>query len=141
LIYHEYQGRLAEKLCKISGLDRAFFTKQRNGIDRRMSEVRTPHTPGRSSACFRSISRFMAHVRCLVGNRTEAIPRAIRTAGAWFRFCQFDDTDDLERKLTDEVCAVLIETIQGEGGIRPISEQFYRAPVNLRKGGGCSDHG
>src|SRR5437879_7162669 len=26
LIYHEYQGRLAEKLCKISGLDRAFFT-------------------------------------------------------------------------------------------------------------------
>src|SRR5947209_2694158 len=26
LIYHEYQGRLAEKLCNISGLDRAFFT-------------------------------------------------------------------------------------------------------------------
>src|SRR5262245_64047824 len=26
LIYHEYQGRLAEKLCRISGLDRAFFT-------------------------------------------------------------------------------------------------------------------
>src|SRR5215475_7155407 len=26
LIYHEYQGRLAEKLCHVSGLDRAFFT-------------------------------------------------------------------------------------------------------------------
>src|SRR5437773_9534385 len=26
LIYHEYQGRLAEKLCQVSGLDRAFFT-------------------------------------------------------------------------------------------------------------------
>src|SRR5205085_4746719 len=26
LIYHEYQGRLAEKLCTLSGLDRAFFT-------------------------------------------------------------------------------------------------------------------
>jgi acetylornithine/succinyldiaminopimelate/putrescine aminotransferase len=26
LFYHEYQGRLAEKLCKLSGLDRAFFT-------------------------------------------------------------------------------------------------------------------
>src|SRR5437763_2565428 len=28
LIYHEYQGRLAEKLCQISGLDRAFFTNR-----------------------------------------------------------------------------------------------------------------
>src|SRR5207244_11019011 len=27
LIYHEYQGRLAEKLCKISGFDRAFFSQ------------------------------------------------------------------------------------------------------------------
>src|SRR5690606_14682226 len=26
LFYHEYQGRLAEKLCRLSGLDRAFFT-------------------------------------------------------------------------------------------------------------------
>src|SRR5499426_1010186 len=26
LFYHEYQGRLAEKLCTLSGLDRAFFT-------------------------------------------------------------------------------------------------------------------
>src|SRR5678815_4976796 len=26
LFYHEFQGRLAEKLCKLSGLDRAFFT-------------------------------------------------------------------------------------------------------------------
>src|SRR5438128_11619502 len=26
LLYHEYQGRLAEKLCTVSGLDRVFFT-------------------------------------------------------------------------------------------------------------------
>ena len=41
--------------------------------------------------------------------------------------------EDLERKLTDDVCAVLIETIQGEGGIRPISENFYRAARALTK--------
>src|SRR5256712_8035287 len=35
--------------------------------------------------------------------------------------------------LTDDVCAVLIETIQGEGGIRPISERFYRAARELTK--------
>ena len=30
LLYHEYTGRLAQKLAGISGLDRAFFTKQRS---------------------------------------------------------------------------------------------------------------
>ena len=53
-----------------------------------------------------------------------------------FDFVNFDDVEDLERKLTDDVCAVLLETIQGEGGIRPISERFYRAARELtsRKG-------
>src|SRR5207247_11243085 len=50
-----------------------------------------------------------------------------------FDFVNFDDVGDLERKLTDDVCAVLIETIQGEGGIRPISENFYRAARALTK--------
>src|SRR5438552_18018911 len=50
-----------------------------------------------------------------------------------FDFVNFDDVEDLERKLTDDVCAVLIETIQGEGGIRPISENFYRAARHFTK--------
>ena len=46
---------------------------------------------------------------------------------------KFDDVEDLEGKFTDDVCALLIETIQGEGGIRPISEKFYRAARALTK--------
>jgi acetylornithine aminotransferase/acetylornithine/N-succinyldiaminopimelate aminotransferase len=48
-----------------------------------------------------------------------------------FEFVSFNDAEDLKRKLTDDVCAVLIETVQGEGGVRPISESFYRAARNL----------
>jgi len=55
-----------------------------------------------------------------------------------FDFVKFDDVEDLERKLTDDVCAVLIETIQGEGGIRPISEKFYRAARELTKKKGAA---
>ena len=46
--------------------------------------------------------------------------------------------EDLKQKLTDDVCAVLIETIQGEGGIRPISEKFYRAARTLTKERGAA---
>jgi len=39
--------------------------------------------------------------------------------------------EDLERKFSDDVCAVIFETIQGEGGIRPVSEAFYRRAREL----------
>src|SRR5216110_232595 len=65
LIYHEYQGRLAEKLCKISGLDRG------------LSEVR-------ARLCSSEIPRALArsvipwpHLRCSIGDGAETVSRTI----------------------------------------------------------------
>jgi acetylornithine aminotransferase/acetylornithine/N-succinyldiaminopimelate aminotransferase len=44
-----------------------------------------------------------------------------------FDFVEANNIDDLEKKFTPDVCAVLIETIQGEGGVYPLNEDFYRA--------------
>src|SRR5271155_2306776 len=40
-------------------------------------------------------------------------------------FVRFNDVADLEAKFDDTVCAILFETIQGEGGIYPVSEDFW----------------
>jgi 4-aminobutyrate aminotransferase-like enzyme len=40
-------------------------------------------------------------------------------------FVRFNDVADLERKFDDTVCAIVVETIQGEGGIFPVSEAFW----------------
>src|SRR6266705_2134714 len=40
-------------------------------------------------------------------------------------FVRFNDLADLEAKFDDTVCAVLLETVQGEGGIYPVSEAFW----------------
>src|SRR5260370_11627252 len=40
-------------------------------------------------------------------------------------FVRFNDVADLEAKFDDTVCAILIETVQGEGGIYPVSEMFW----------------
>ncbi|MGH9731582.1 MAG: aspartate aminotransferase family protein, partial [Candidatus Acidiferrales bacterium] len=37
----------------------------------------------------------------------------------------FNDVGDLERKFDDSICAIVLETIQGEGGIYPVSEGFW----------------
>ncbi len=52
-------------------------------------------------------------------------------------FVRFNDVDDLRAKFTDEVCAICIEPIQGEGGIHPVSPEFFRAARDLTSGSGA----
>src|SRR2546423_3374020 len=133
LIYHEYQGRLAEKLCQISGLDRAFFTTSgTESIEGCLKFARAYARPK-----FRVLSLDQSfHGRtfgALSATGQKQYREQFEPLVPGFDFVNFDDTADLERKLTDDVCAVLIETIQGEGGIRPISENFYRTARELTK--------
>jgi acetylornithine/N-succinyldiaminopimelate aminotransferase len=133
LIYHEYQGRLAERLCRISGLDRAFFTNSgTESIEGCLKFARAFAKPK-----FRVLSLDQSfHGRtfgALSATGQKQYREQFEPLVPGFDFVKFDDVEDLERKLTDDVCAVLIETIQGEGGIRPISEKFYRAARELTK--------
>jgi acetylornithine aminotransferase/acetylornithine/N-succinyldiaminopimelate aminotransferase len=54
-----------------------------------------------------------------------------------FEFVEANNVADLEKKFTPDVCAVLIETIQGEGGIYPLTEEFYRAVRRLTSQSGA----
>jgi acetylornithine/N-succinyldiaminopimelate aminotransferase len=40
------------------------------------------------------------------------------------QFVKFNDAEDLEKKFDSSVCAVCIETIQGEGGVDPVDARF-----------------
>jgi acetylornithine/N-succinyldiaminopimelate aminotransferase len=138
LIYHEYQGRLAEKLCKISGLDRAFFTNSgTESIEGCLKFARAYARPK-----FRVLSLDQSfHGRtfgALSATGQKQYREQFEPLLPGFDFVNFDDVEDLQQKLTDDVCAVLLETIQGEGGIRPISENFYRAARDLTKKKGAT---
>lgn len=137
LIYHEYQGRLAEKLCEVSGLDRAFFTNSgTESIEGCLKFAR---------ACARPKFRVLSLDQSFHGRTFGALSATgqkqyreqFEPLVPGFDFVKFDDVEDLELKLTDDVCAVLIETIQGEGGIRPISETFYKAARELTRSKGA----
>jgi len=135
LFYHEYQGRLAEKLCAISGLDRAFFCNSgTEAIEACLKFARAWGGRAGNTGDKRKF-RILAlensfHGRtfgALSATSTLKYREPFEPLLPGFEFVKFNDAADLERKLTDDVCAVLIETVQGEGGVRPISEEFYRA--------------
>src|SRR3989441_6653495 len=137
LMYHEYQGRLAQKLCEISGLDRAFFTN--SGTESIEGCLKFARAYARPKFKILSLDQSF-HGRtfgALSATGQKQYREQFEPLVPGFDFVKFDDVEDLEGKFTDDVCAVLIETIQGEGGIRPISENFYRAARELTKKSGA----
>ena len=145
LFYHEYQGRLAEKLCKLSGLDRAFFTNSgAESIEACLKFSRAyagrALTNG-SGKKYRVLAMDNAfHGRTLgalsaTANQKYREPFEPLVPG--FDFVEANNVADLEKKFTPDVCAVLIETIQGEGGVNPLKEEFYRAVRRLTSQSGA----
>lgn len=130
LFHHLYQGPLARKLAAWSGLERVFFTN--SGTEAIEGAIK--------------LARLAAHKRGAEGKtRILALENSFhgRTFGALsithpskyrepfaplvpgVEFVRFNDLADLEAKFDDSVCAIVIEPIQGEGGIFPVSTQFW----------------
>jgi acetylornithine/N-succinyldiaminopimelate aminotransferase len=50
-----------------------------------------------------------------------------------FDYVEYNNVEDLERKVDENVCAIFLESIQGEGGIRPLSDEFVAKVKELKK--------
>jgi acetylornithine/N-succinyldiaminopimelate aminotransferase len=135
-LYHNaYQGPLARKLTAWSGLERVFFTNSgTEAIDGAMKLARLfARRPEEAPGATARKHRFLALENSFHGRTFGAIsvtsPEKYRlpfvpvVPGA--DFVRFNDVADLESKFDGTVCAILLETIQGEGGIHPVSEAFW----------------
>ena len=135
-LYHNaYQGPLARKLSGWSGMDRVFFSNSgTEAIDGAMKLARLygrkPDEPAGTTA---KKHRFLALENSFHGRTFGAIsvtstekyrlPFAPVVPGA--EFVRLNGVADLEAKFDDTVCGILLETVQGEGGIYPVSEEFW----------------
>jgi len=141
-LYHNaYQGPLARKLAGWSGLDRVFFANSgTEAIDGALKLARLfGRQPNEAAGTTAKKHRFLALENSFHGRTFGAIsvtstekyrlPFTPLVPGA--EFVRFNDVADLEAKFDDTVCAILLETIQGEGGIYPVSEVFWNRARSL----------
>ncbi len=135
LYYHEYQGRLAERLAKISGLQRSFFcnsgTEAMEGA-LKMIRAHGNSVPGEKTEIIALENSF--HGRTLGAISITGQPKYRRDfepllPGA--RFISRNDIPALEAAVTGKTAGIVFEFIQGEGGINPISEAFARRAREL----------
>jgi len=135
LFHNEFQGPLARKLAEWSGLDRVFFANSgTEAVDGALKLARlcghpTDGAAGKKPAKTRILAlQNSFHGRtfgALSVTATEKYRAPFEPLVPGVEFVTFNDVADLEAKVDERVCAVILETIQGEGGIYPVSEKFW----------------
>jgi len=141
-LYHNaFQGPLARKLAGWSGMERVFFSNSgTEAIDGAMKLARlfgrkADEAPGTTARKHRFLALENSfHGRTfgaisLTSTEKYRLPFAPLVPGV--EFVRFNDVADLEAKFDDTVCGILLETIQGEGGIYPVSEVFWNRARSL----------
>ena len=121
----------AKKLKEISGMDRVFFTN--SGAEAIEGAIKT----ARKYACLkdgRTDHEIIAMNHSFHGRTMGALSvtgnphyrEAFEPMIGNIRFARMNDFDSVLAQVTDKTCAVLFETVQGEGGIYPATEEFMQ---------------
>ncbi len=121
----------AKKLKKISGMDRIFFTN--SGAEavegalkaaRKYAFLRDSHTNHDIIAMNHSFHGRTMGALSVTGNvhYREAFEPLIGNV----KFADFNDFESVKAQVTDKTCAIIFETVQGEGGIYPATEAFIK---------------
>lgn len=132
LFFHPYQAELAKMLSRMSGLDRAFFcnsgTEAWEGALKLARAYAHEHNRNGHKAKWRMLALENSFHGRTFGSLATTYQKKYRTPFApllpGVNFVSFNDLDDLKRQFDGSVCAVCLETIQGEGGINPVTPEF-----------------
>jgi predicted acetylornithine/succinylornithine family transaminase len=128
LYYHEYQGRLAERLVQISGLQRVFFSN--TGTESVECALKMIHSHGRAIHAdkYEIISlenSFHGRTMGALSVTGQAKYRAdFEPLIPGVKFVRANDIEALEGAFSERTAGILLELIQGEGGVYPITQEF-----------------
>lgn len=121
----------AKKLQKVSGMDRIFFSN--SGAEavegalkaaRKYAFLRDGHTDHEIIAMNHSFHGRTFGALAVTGNPhyREAFEPLIGN----IKFAEYNDFESVKAQVTDKTCAIILETVQGEGGIYPATEEFLK---------------
>src|SRR5271169_5258510 len=129
LYFHEGQAELALRLTERAGMDRAFFCN--SGTEAWEAAMKLARA---YSAMKRSEGHTMGSVST---THKDKYREPFQPLIPGVEFVRFNDVDHLRASFSNEICAILIEPVQGEGGIRPVSQEFFQAARELTQSTGA----
>jgi len=139
LLYHRYQAPLAEKLARLAGLDRVFFantgTEAIEGaikLARAYARKCHPAEPFERVEILAVENSFHGRtLGALAATWPEKYRRPFEPLLPGVKFVRLNDAAHLRQSFSGRVAAVLVEVIQGEGGVVELQEDFLKLAEEL----------
>jgi len=132
LYYTEPCARLAEMLCEKSGMKKVFFAN--SGAEANEGAIKfarkysyDKYGEGRSTIITLQNSFHGRTITTLAATGQDSFHTVFAPFTEGFKYCPANDIEALENMITDDVCAIMFECIQGEGGVNNLETDFVKA--------------
>ncbi|MBQ1659675.1 MAG: aspartate aminotransferase family protein [Clostridia bacterium] len=132
LYYSPLQTEVAKKLCELTGFDKVFLCN--SGAEANECAIKTArkysfdkYGQGRQKIITLVNSFHGRTVTTLAATGQDVFHNYFFPFTDGFEFAAANDIDDLKAHIKDDVCAVFVELIQGEGGVMPLDKSYVEA--------------
>lgn len=134
--YSPVLGEAAEKLTGASKMDRVFFTNSGTEaiegaikLARKYAFLRDGHTNHEIISMNHSFHGRSLGALSVTGN--THYQEAFRPLIGGVVFAEYNNLDSVRSQINEKTCAIIMETVQGEGGIYPATEEFIQGVRKL----------
>lgn len=137
IFYNDVRAKLLEKLVNLApaSLERAFLCN--SGTEAVEGAIKfARHATGKHGIISAMRGYHGRTMGALSATHKKEYREPFQPLPAGFSFVPYNKLDKLEAAINDDTAAVLLEPVQGEGGIRPADTSYMRAVSQL-----CKDHG
>lgn len=138
LYYTAPCAKLAQLLCEKSGMKKVFFGN--SGAEANEGAIKfarkysfDKYGAGRSTIITLVNSFHGRTITTLAATGQDSFHTVFDPFTPGFKYCPANDVESLQAAATDDVCAVLFECVQGEGGVNNLSPTFVSAIAKLAK--------
>ncbi len=133
LYFHQGQAELALRLTERTGMDRAFFCNSGTEAWEAAMKLARAHAGLLRDEGKQIGVKFLALDQSFHGRTFGAVSTTYKAkyrepfgpVVPGVEFVNFNDIADLRAKFSTDVCAILLEAVQGEGGVRPLTQEFF----------------
>ena len=136
LFYTETPARLAEVLCKRTGESCVFFANGGGEANEGMIKLARKYSfdkygQGRAAIITLKNSFHGRTITTLKATGQDVFHNYFFPFTEGFRYAAANDLSSLEAAAGDDVCAVMVELVQGEGGVLPLGQDYVKALAKL----------
>lgn len=136
-IFHtEPAAKVAKKLTEIAKMSKVFFGN--SGAEANEGAIKLArkysyekYGEGRNTILTLIQSFHGRTITTLKATGQEKFHKYFYPFTEGFNYVVANDLDDFKSKLTNDVCAIMLEAIQGEGGVIPLNKDFVQAVVKI----------